>query len=63
MHCFGRLVVVICMVRKCVLVLTVCMGRFGSYSACGWVCNGGGDFTSWLEWCLIVWMGCRMGGR
>ena len=39
-HGFGRLVVVICVVRKCVFVLTVCMGRFRGYSGCGWVCNG-----------------------
>ena len=62
-HGFGRLVVVICMVSKCVFVLMVCMGRFGSYSGCGWVCNGCVGFISWLEWCLVVWMGCRMGGR
>ena len=46
-----------------VFVLMVCMGRFGTYSGCGWVCNGCVGFISWLEWCLVVWMGCRMGGR
>ena len=63
MHGFGRLVVVICVVCKCVFVLTVCMGSFGNYSGCDWVCNGCVGFVSWLEWCLVVSMGCRMGGR
>ena len=34
------LLVVNCVVCKCVLVLTVCMGRFGGYNECGWVCHG-----------------------
>lgn len=32
---FDRLIVVICMVRKCVFVLLVYMGRFWGYSGCG----------------------------
>ena len=55
---FGRLVVIYVV---CVFVLTVCMGRFGGYSECVWVCNGCVGFV-WLEWCLTLWMGCSIGG-
>ena len=50
------------MVCKCVFVLAVYMGRFGGYSGCGWVCNSFVGFMSWLEWCMVMWMGCSMGG-
>ena len=43
-------------------MLTVCMGRSGSYSGCGWVCDGCIYFVGWLEWCLEVWMCYRMDG-
>ena len=39
----------ISMVCRCVLVLTVCMGRSGRYSGCGWMCDGFIDFVGWLE--------------
>ena len=44
-------------------ILMVCMGGFGSYGGCGWICNGCMDSVCWLEWCLVVWMCCRMNGR
>ena len=31
-HGFGQLVVVICVVCRCMFALTVCMGRFGGYT-------------------------------
>ena len=43
----------ICVVCRCVLVLTVCMGGSGGYSECGWVCNGCVYFVGWLEWINI----------
>ena len=59
-HGFGHLVVVICMVFRCVFALTVFMGRFGRYSGCGWVCNGCVGFMGRLEvWCygwVVVWV-------